>query len=48
MINLLFIALAEAETPEKVSHWWIGAGVLVILLLALGGLLAFGRGREHS
>jgi hypothetical protein len=31
-----------------INHWLAGAGVLVIFLLLLLALLAFGAGREHS
>jgi hypothetical protein len=31
-----------------VNHWVVGAITLAILLVALGALLAFGGGREHS
>ena len=45
------LILAAAEEPEMwsgVNHWVVGAGTLLLLLAALGALLAFGAGREHS
>jgi hypothetical protein len=35
-------------TPLIINHWLVGGTVLVILLLLMLGLLAFGAGREHS
>ena len=49
MISTLAMHAAEtAETSGGVNHWLIGGIVLVILLAALGILMAFGAGREHS
>jgi hypothetical protein len=41
-------ALEENETWGGVNHWVIGGLSLLILLAALGALMAFGGGREHS
>ena len=38
----------EHETWGGVNHWVIGGLTLLILLAALGALMAFGGGREHS
>jgi hypothetical protein len=35
-------------TPLEINHWAVGGGALVIFLLLLLALLAFGAGREHS
>jgi hypothetical protein len=35
-------------TPLIINHWLVGGTVLIILLLLMLGLLAFGAGREHS
>lgn len=50
MLNAFAIALAaEEHVNESVpNHWLVGGIVLVLLLVLLGGLLAFGAGREHS
>jgi hypothetical protein len=48
MSTLLMAALEESETWGGANHWVVGASTLVILLIALGILLAFGGGREHS
>ncbi len=41
-------ATEEHETWGGVNHWVIGGVSLLILLVALGVLMAFGGGREHS
>ncbi len=50
MLNAFAIALAaEEHVNESVpNHWLVGGLVLLLLLVLLGGLLAFGAGREHS
>ncbi|MGZ4436778.1 MAG: hypothetical protein ACXVWU_07215 [Nocardioides sp.] len=50
MSHSALITLA-AETSTKsggVNHWVVGAVVFVLLLALMGGLLAFGGGRDHS
>jgi hypothetical protein len=44
---LQLLALATEEGPGA-APYLVGGGVLVILVLALLGILAFGKGREHS
>jgi len=46
--TVLRLAAVAGEHHEKVNHWIFGAIALVILVGALGALLAFGRGRDHS
>jgi hypothetical protein len=46
-MTLLLVA-QESETWGGVNHWVVGAGTLLLLLIALGVLVAFGGGREHS
>ena len=41
------VSAAEAESGG-INQWVVGAGVFVLLLLLLGGLVAFGGGRDHS
>jgi hypothetical protein len=48
MSTLLLAAAEESETWGGVNHWVIGGLTLLILLAALGALIAFGGGREHS
>ena len=48
MSTLLLAAVEEHEMWGGVNHWVVGAIVLAILLAALGALVAFGGGREHS
>jgi len=42
------VTVAAAESGGGVNHWYVGIGVFLTLLLMLGGLLAFGGGRDHS
>jgi len=53
-MNLL-LALYEGGGSTLAEHeesfhtpYWIGGGILLLLLALLAGLLAFGKGREHS
>ena len=48
MSTLLMAAAEEHETWGGVNHWVVGGLTLLILLAALGALIAFGGGREHS
>jgi hypothetical protein len=41
-------ALAETSVMHGVNHWVVGGGTFVVLLLAMGALLVFGGGRDHS
>ena len=42
------VTLAAAESAAGINPWFVGVGVFVLLLVLLGGLLAFGGGRDHS
>ena len=42
------LTAAESGMWSGVNHWVVGALVLAILLSAMGVLIAFGGGREHS
>ena len=42
------VTLAAAESGAGINPWFVGGGVFVFLLALLGGLLAFGGGRDHS
>ena len=37
-----------AESGTFWAPYYIGGGILLVLLVLLGALLAFGKGREHS
>ncbi|MBO9523339.1 MAG: hypothetical protein J7518_17555 [Nocardioidaceae bacterium] len=37
-----------AEEGPGADPYWIGGGILVLLLALVVGLLIFGKGREHS
>lgn len=45
---LLVRAAGETEEAAALNPWIIGLIVLGLLVGALGGLMAFGAGREHS
>ena len=40
--------LAEATSSGEVNPWFIGFGILALLLALMVGLLMFGAGRDHS
>ena len=48
MSTLVVVAAENGETWGGVNHWVVGGGTLLILLIAIGILIAFGGGREHS
>ena len=48
MSTLLLAAAEEHETWSGLNHWVVGASTLGLLVIALGILVAFGGGREHS
>jgi uncharacterized membrane protein len=43
----LLTAAAEAE-KSGINHWLVGAAVLLMFVVLMAALLAFGAGREHS
>ena len=43
----LLVSAAEAHSTG-VNPWLVGAGTLLLLLILLAGLVAFGGGRDHS
>jgi len=47
-MSTLLLAAQETEMWGGVNHWVVGAGTLLLLLIALGILVAFAGGREHS
>ncbi len=48
-MSTLLIAAAEGnETWGGLNHWVVGASTLALLMIAMGILVAFGGGREHS
>jgi hypothetical protein len=44
----LLVSAAEGGATSGPNHWVIGAGVLLIFVAMLAGLLAFGGGRDHT
>ena len=42
------VRAAEAHEVDHLLSWGVGIGALLILLVLLGALVAFGGGREHS
>ena len=42
------LTLAAEEGAAAINPWFVGAGVLLLLLALLAGLVAFGAGRDHS
>ncbi len=48
MANPLFV-MAEATTDAGgVNPWVVGAGILLLLILLMVALVAFGGGRDHT
>jgi hypothetical protein len=45
---LAMIQAAEEHGEPAINPWLVGGGALLILLLALAVLVAFGGGRDHS
>jgi hypothetical protein len=45
---LMTFAAEKTHFAAGVNHWAVGAVMMVLFLLMVGGLLAFGRGRDHS
>ena len=44
----LLVSAAEGGSGSGPNHWLIGAGVLVLFIMMLVALLAFGGGRDHT
>jgi hypothetical protein len=42
------LTLAATEAGSGINPVLVGVGIFVLLLALLGGLLAFGGGRDHS
>ena len=42
------VSLAASDATGGINPWAVGVGVFVLLLVLLGGLLAFGGGRDHT
>ena len=52
-MTILLASLSSGGTAvaESGTYWppfYIGGGILLVLLALMGALLAFGKGREHS
>ena len=48
MLNVMLLPLAAEEGGPGITPFLIGGGALMLLLLVMTALLAFGNGREHS
>ena len=48
MPSLQMLLPLATEEGAGMTPYLVGVGSLLILLLALFGVLAFGKGREHS
>lgn len=44
----MIVRAAEEHEVSQVLSWGVGLGALLVLVLLLGALVAFGGGREHS
>jgi len=43
------LAVLAAEPVSSLpNHWLVGGVVLLLLVVCMGALLAFGHGRDHS
>ena len=47
-VTLVLTQAAEEHHEQVINPWWVGLITIVLLLGMLGGLVAFGGGREHS
>jgi hypothetical protein len=48
LTSLTTTVAAESSAEAGINPWVVGGIVLLLLLVLLGGLLAFGAGRDHS
>jgi hypothetical protein len=44
----LLISADAEQALHNVNPWWVGLSIMVLLILLMLGLLAFGAGRDHS
>jgi hypothetical protein len=42
------LVTAAASATKGVNPYFVGAGIMVLVILTMLGLLAFGAGRDHS
>jgi hypothetical protein len=45
---ILQLLALKTEEGAGIAPFLVGGGALLLLLLCMAGLLAFGKGREHS
>jgi hypothetical protein len=45
---MLQLIAMHAEEGAGIDPYLVGGGALVVLMVAMLGILAFGKGREHS
>ena len=48
VLSLVMAAAPNAPHSPSIRPDFVGGGVLIVFLIMLLGLLAFGKGREHS
>jgi hypothetical protein len=52
MTNLLVPLVSGGSAVAESGTFWppfyVGGGILLVLLVLMGALLSFGKGREHS
>jgi hypothetical protein len=44
----LLTLAAESGGIQNVNPWFVGGGIMVLFIVLMLGLLAFGAGRDHS
>jgi|1186.fasta_scaffold878302_2 hypothetical protein len=44
----LLTLAAETGGIHDVNPWFVGAGIMLLFIVLMLGLLAFGAGRDHS
>ncbi|NUR09686.1 MAG: hypothetical protein HOQ22_12395 [Nocardioidaceae bacterium] len=48
MANPVLVVSAAERAAEGIDPLFVGGGIFLFLLILMGGLLAFGAGRDHS
>ena len=47
-MSLVPLLVTAESAVSGINPYWVGSGILLLLTCLMLGLLAFGRGREHS
>ncbi len=48
MVAAPLLVIAAESATEGVNPYIVGGGILLLVILAMLGLLAFGAGRDHT